>query len=132
MKKLLQHFAVPVEERPAFRDAIHAMVARGRLIRLHGTRYALPQRLGTLAGVVRRHPDGYGFVVLEDENEDDVYIPRRYMSGVMHGDRVLVRLETPQRPRAAGAGARSAGGRWACRDDRQGLLAPAYRCSRVP
>jgi len=97
MKRLLQHFAVPVEERPAFRDVIHAMVARGQLLRLHGTRYVLPQRLDTLTGVVKRHPDGYGFVVLADEDEADVYIPRRYMSGVMHGDRVLVRLETQQR-----------------------------------
>jgi len=97
MQKLLRYFAVPAEERPAFRDAIQAMVARGRLIRLHGTRYALPRRLDTLAGIVRRHADGYGFVVLEDEDAEDVYIPRRYMSGVMHGDRVLVRLETQQR-----------------------------------
>ncbi len=94
MKKLLRHFAVPAEKRPAFRDAIHAMVARGRLIRLHGTRYALPQKSDTLVGVVRRHPDGYGFVVLEEKSEADVYIARRYMCGVMHGDRVLVRLET--------------------------------------
>jgi ribonuclease R len=97
MKKLLQHFAVPADARPAFRGLIHAMVARGRLVRLHGTRYALPQRLDTLAGIVRRHADGYGFVVLDDEPADDVYIPRRGMSGVMHGDRVLVRLETQQR-----------------------------------
>ena len=91
MKKLLQHFAVPAEERPTFYGLIHAMVARGRLIRRHGTRYALPPRLDTIAGVVRRHPDGYVFVVLDGEAADDVYISRRYISGVMHGDRVLVR-----------------------------------------
>ena len=97
MKRLIQHFTVAVEERPAFRDAIRAMVARGKLVLLHGTRYALPQRLDTLAGVVRRHADGYGFVVPDDEQEDDIYLPRRAMQGVMHGDRVLVRLETRQR-----------------------------------
>ena len=64
---------------------------------VHGTRYALPQRLDTLAGVVRRHADGYGFVVPDDEQEDDIYLPRHAMQGVMHGDRVLVRLETRQR-----------------------------------
>src|SRR5262249_44288351 len=32
----------------------------------------------------------------DDEPADDVYIPRRCMSGVMHGDRVLIRLETQQ------------------------------------
>ena len=94
MKRLIQHFAVAVEERPAFRETIRAMVVRGKLVLLHGTRYALPQRLDTLAGVVRRHADGYGFVVLDDEQADDIYLPRRAMQGVMHGDRVLVRLET--------------------------------------
>src|SRR5262245_33185479 len=97
MKRLIQHFAVPVEERPAFRQAIRAMAARGKLMLLHGTRYALPPRLDILAGVVRRHADGYGFVVSDDEQEDDIYLPRHAMQGVMHGDRVLVRLETQQR-----------------------------------
>jgi len=96
MRRLIQHFAVAVEERPAFREAIRAMVARGTLVLLHGTRYALPQRLNTLAGVVKRHANGYGFVVLDDAQEDDIYLPRRAMQGVIHGDHVLVRLETPQ------------------------------------
>src|SRR5262245_24181855 len=96
MKRLIKHFAVAVEERPAFREAIRAMVARGKLVLLHGTRYALPQRLDTLAGVVRRHADGYGFVVLDDEQGDDIYLSRRAMQGVMHGDRLLGRLETRQ------------------------------------
>jgi ribonuclease R len=96
MKRLIQHFGVPVEERPAFRDVIRAMVARGKLVLVHGTRYALPQRADTLAGVVRRHADGYGFVVPDDAQENNIYLPRRAMQGVMHGDRVLVRLETRQ------------------------------------
>src|SRR6266508_42915 len=77
MKRLIQHFALAVAERPEFREAIRAMVTRGRLVLLHGTRYALPQRLDTLAGVVKRHADGYGFVVPDDEQEDDIYLPRR-------------------------------------------------------
>src|SRR4029434_9246272 len=71
MERLIQHFAVAVEERPAFRQAIRAMVARGQLVLLHGTRYALPQRLDTLAGVVRRHADGYGFVVPDDQQRSE-------------------------------------------------------------
>jgi ribonuclease R len=93
MKKLLLHFGVPAEERPAFRRGIREMVAKGRLVRLRGSRYALPDRLYTLAGVVKRHEDGYGFVVPDNETREDVYIPRQFMRGVMHGDRVLVRLE---------------------------------------
>jgi ribonuclease R len=46
--------------------------------------------------VVKRHANGYGFVVPDDAQEDDIYLPRRAMQGVIHGDRVLVRLETRQ------------------------------------
>ncbi len=97
MKRLVRHFELPVDERPLLRDMIDDMVKRGLLLRLPGSRYALPRRLDTLVGVVKRHADGYGFVASEFEEEDDVYLPRRAMSGVMHGDRVLVRLEP--RPR---------------------------------
>ncbi|MGE3539112.1 MAG: ribonuclease R [Candidatus Tectimicrobiota bacterium] len=97
MKRLVRHFALPVDERPLFRDLIDDMVKRGRLLRLHGSRYALPRRLDTFIGVVKRHADGYGFVASESGDEDDVYLPRQAMHGVMHGDRLLVRLEP--RPR---------------------------------
>src|SRR5262249_47351080 len=53
--------------------------------------------LDTLAGVVRRHADGYGFVVPDDQQADDIYLSRQAMQGVMHGDRVLVRMEIRQR-----------------------------------
>jgi ribonuclease R len=96
MKRLIQHFAVPVDERPAFRDTVRALVAQGHLTMPHGTRYALPQRSDTHTGVVKRHADGYGFVMFDDVSGDDVYLSRHAMRGVMHGDRVLVRLESPQ------------------------------------
>src|SRR5262249_59611420 len=93
----IQRFALAMGERRALRAVVLARVARRKSVALHGTRYALPQRLDTLAGVVRRHADGYGFVVLDEEQEDDIYLPRHAMQGVMHGDHVPVRLETRQR-----------------------------------
>jgi ribonuclease R len=99
LKKLARHFDVPAEERPTLRRLIRDMVASGRLVRVRGSHYALPDRLHALVGVVKRHEDGYGFLVLDDPREarEDIYIPRPSMRGVMHGDRVLARLEP--RPR---------------------------------
>lgn len=92
MRALLRHFGIPASERPAFRRMIRGLVADGRLLRRRGSHYALPDRLQTLVGVVKRHEDGYGFVTPDDESRGDVYIPRQSMYGVLHGDRVLVRL----------------------------------------
>lgn len=47
-------------------------------------------------GHVKRHPDGFGFLIPEAAEQPDVYIPRHSMEGVMTNDRVLVRVE-PER-----------------------------------
>lgn len=39
------------------------------------------------------HRDGYGFVI-PDEGGDDVFIPARYLRDNMHGDRVVVRIQS--------------------------------------
>src|SRR5947209_2911089 len=41
-------------------------------------------------GVVKRHPDGFGFFIPDVVDEPDVYIPRKSMNGVMSNDRVRV------------------------------------------
>lgn len=44
-------------------------------------------------GIVKRHPDGFGFFIPDDLDQPDVYIPRQSMKGVMANDRVRVRVE---------------------------------------
>src|ERR1700733_2250463 len=47
-------------------------------------------------GVVKRHPDGFGFFIPDETDEPDVYIPRKSMTGVMSNDRVRVRVTREQ------------------------------------
>ncbi|NIM71347.1 MAG: ribonuclease R [Xanthomonadales bacterium] len=70
------------------RRRLQAMVNAGQLIRNRRGAYGLVKRMDLLAGRVSGHPDGYGFVVLED-GEEDLYLSPRQMRGVLHGDRVL-------------------------------------------
>jgi len=44
-------------------------------------------------GIVKRHPDGFGFFIPDDIEDPDVYIPRNGMKGIMANDRVRVRVE---------------------------------------
>jgi ribonuclease R len=48
------------------------------------------QNLPTLIGMIKRHPDGFGFFIPDTIGHPDVYIPRNSMSGVMSNDRVEV------------------------------------------
>ena len=47
----------------------------------------------TLRGLVKRHPDGFGFFVPEEHDHPDVYIPRQSMSGILTNDKVLIQVE---------------------------------------
>lgn len=47
-------------------------------------------------GVVKRHPDGFGFLIPEDPSHPDVYISRQSMIGIMTNDRVEVQVYQPK------------------------------------
>ena len=78
-------------------DALRQLCRDGRLVRLKKNHYALPDRQNLLRGRVHAHPDGYGFLILEDKDTEDVYLNRREMRRVMHGDQVMVRIDRKQR-----------------------------------
>ena len=50
-----------------------------------------------LIGVVKRHPDGFGFFIPEKENEPDVYLPAREMRGLMNHDKVQTAVTSRRR-----------------------------------
>ena len=45
-----------------------------------------------LEGLIKRHPDGFGFFIPEDKEHPDVYIPRHSMTGVMSGDKATIEV----------------------------------------
>jgi ribonuclease R len=78
-------------------ECLRQLVREGRFVRLKKNHYALPDRQHILTGRVHRHPDGFGFLVPEDKNAEDVYLNRREMRRAMHGDRVIVRIDRKKR-----------------------------------
>jgi ribonuclease R len=47
-------------------------------------------------GIVKRHPDGYGFLIVDEPDTPDVYVPRHSMGGIMTNDRIEVELFKPR------------------------------------
>ncbi|HEV8724596.1 MAG TPA: ribonuclease R [Candidatus Binatia bacterium] len=78
-------------------DALRELCRDGRLVRLKKNHYALPDRQNLIRGRVHAHPDGYGFLIPEDKDTEDLYLNRREMRRVMHGDRVMVRVDRKAR-----------------------------------
>ncbi|MDD6910710.1 ribonuclease R [Actinobacillus minor] len=87
-EELLEAFHIYDEERiEGVRRRLRAMENDGQLVFTKGKRYALPEKMDLIKGMVIGHRDGYGF--LQVEGDDDWFIPNTQMSRVMHGDFVL-------------------------------------------
>jgi ribonuclease R len=78
-------------------DCLRELTREGQMVRLKKNHYALPDGRNLITGRVHAHPDGYGFVIPADKGAEDVYLSRRKMRRVMHGDQVMVRLDHKRR-----------------------------------
>ena len=87
----------PPNELQSVIDALRNLCREGRLVRLKKNHYGLPDSQNLVIGRIHAHPDGYGFLIPDDKNAEDIYINRREMRRVMHGDRVMVRVDRKQR-----------------------------------
>ncbi len=73
----------------ALRRRVGAMIRDGQLIQNRRRGLVPVDADNLLAGRITAHPDGFGFVVVED-SEKDIYLNGKQMRQVLHGDRVVV------------------------------------------
>jgi ribonuclease R len=90
------------EEKRNLKVLVKEMVAEGQIIRIKGRRYGLPSQVNTAVGRLQCNPDGYGFVVVEDGNQPDIFVKPGNLRDAIHGDRVAVRIEDMRRRRGKG------------------------------
>lgn len=93
LKELMQQLDLPKEARREVKDLLRALVQEGEVVKVRANRYGLPDKMSLVAGRLKGHRDGYGFILPEEEGEADIYIAERRMNGAMHGDRVVARIE---------------------------------------
>lgn len=87
---LAARLQVPESQMQAFSRRIAAMARDGQLLRNRKGALLVAQKLNLIAGRIIGHPDGFGFLAV-DEGGEDIYIAHREMRKVMHGDRAMVR-----------------------------------------
>lgn len=97
LQEILHRFGLKKEERRRIREKLKSLVEEGRMIKIRGNRYGLPQKMSLMVGKLRCHPNGYGFVISEKDGEEDIYISPRNLREAMHGDRVVARVESVRR-----------------------------------
>lgn len=94
MRQLLEHLNLEEEtKKEALRRRMRAMERDGQVVRNKKGCYAPIKNMGLLKGRFSSHRDGFGFVILhEDDGKGDIYIAHRDAQSLFHDDEVLVRV----------------------------------------
>ena len=89
---LALHFNLPISEFRDFFELLKQMEKESILIRTKKDKYMLlKDNENYVKGEIQRHEKGFGFVIPEDKNEEDVYLSPENLKNLMHKDKVLVR-----------------------------------------
>ena len=92
--QIMEVLDISSEDRDILESTLKQMEKEGSLVATKKGKYALPEDLGFLVGRLQGHPKGFGFLIPDNKDEEDVFIAAENMEGAMHNDRVMVRLLT--------------------------------------
>lgn len=67
----------------------------GEILRTRSNRYGIPERMNVIKGRIQGSAKGFAFLIPEEPEFSDVYIPESDLNGAFHGDKVLVRINRP-------------------------------------
>lgn len=84
-----------IEDSTDFKYLVKALVLleeKGRIVRTRSNRYGLPERMNLVRGKLSGHAKGFAFLIPEEADMNDVFIPPNETANAMHGDTVLVRV----------------------------------------
>ena len=85
--------AETVEELVQMKTLLQQLEAEGAIVLSRKNRYGLPAQFNLFVGTIRRHPKGFGFLDIDNSDQEDLYIHASDLKGALNGDKVLVRLK---------------------------------------
>ncbi|MGB4387944.1 MAG: hypothetical protein WBI89_01920, partial [Caldicoprobacterales bacterium] len=84
--------AIADESKNELKACLVSMVEEGRLIQTKKRKYGIPEDFGYLAGRLQGNAKGFGFLIPDNKDSEDVFIPADKINGALHKDRVMVKV----------------------------------------
>lgn len=101
IKELAIILQIPKEQRSDLRKVLDSLEAEGKIRVTKKGKYVKGEAR-TIVGTYQAHPRGFGFVILEGE-EEDIFISEEDVNGAFHGDQVEVTIKaSPEGKRKEG------------------------------
>ncbi|MCC5909631.1 MAG: ribonuclease R [Clostridiaceae bacterium] len=92
-EELIEELEIDKREKTEFTKLLEEMVGEGLIIKTRKKRYGVPERMGLIVGRLQGHTKGFGFVISDLLDVEDVFVPSNLMNGAMHNDRVIARVD---------------------------------------
>jgi ribonuclease R len=94
--ELLQALGWSRNRQQELQRELRALETGGRIARIKGNRYILPQQANLIAGRIRINRAGKGFLLPDDPAIKEIAIPENATFTALHEDHVLVRRDRPE------------------------------------
>lgn len=91
-EELAKSFEIGKGEEKTFYNVLEHMEKEGTIIKTGNERYGLPEKMNLVVGKLEGNEKGYGFLVPEKKDREDIYISAENINGALHGDKVVVRV----------------------------------------
>ncbi|MCW3488603.1 ribonuclease R [Dethiobacter alkaliphilus] len=75
-----------------FHKLLEEMEQEGKIIKTRYARYGVPEKMNLMVGTLQGNQAGFGFIIPNNRDFSDVFVPANQMNGAMHGDNVVARL----------------------------------------
>jgi ribonuclease R len=94
--ELLQQLGWPRDRQQELQRFLRGLETGGRIVRVKGNRYILPQEADLIPGRIRINRAGKGFLLPDDSAIKEIVIPENATFTALHEDHVLVRRDRPE------------------------------------
>ncbi len=87
---------IPYREKNRLLGVLEELIKEGKIYENDGGRYGTSEQLGLIKGEIVGNERGFAFLVPDDKeaHENDFFIPKKYLHGALHGDKVLAQKST--------------------------------------
>ena len=90
--ELVQAFQDDLFQVSELDEVLNSLLEEGSIILTRKNKYGLTEKMNMVAGRIQGNRKGYGFLIPDNKEIRDLFIPAENLNGAMNDDRVIVRL----------------------------------------
>lgn len=90
--ELAEALQIAQEEADEFNEVLNELEEEGSIIKTRKKKYGITERMNLIPGRIQGNKKGFGFLIPDNPEIKDLFIPAENLNGAMNNDRVIARL----------------------------------------